>query len=169
MTSAFRKVIAGISLLPGLMACARASYQYQPAIEMSAGPATDTAPQLLFVSFKMTAEPRAIELLRAVAVPGQVPVEINELGREYLKITQLDSRQQPCGIPIQLPHPLLSIVEYPTETAGVMAYSTATLPSAEFFVRLARHPSAVAMRVEEVAANVANPVSTILPLTLTKP
>ena len=161
-----------ISLCAG--ACARAPYQYQPPAAASVPPASagqpaQAGPQLMFLSFRMQAAPRQLELLKAVAVPGQVNAPEEEIGAAYLVLTQLDSRQQPCAAPLRVPHPLLRELEYPGEAGGTMARQAVALPEAEFFVRVARQPATVAVRLEEIAPSVAAPLTSILPLTFSKP
>lgn len=157
-----------LGLLPGSWACARAPYQYQPSAPAASNTAA-AAPQLLFLSFRMSAAavgPARVELLKAVAVAGEttaLPEEVT--APSYLLITQLDAAGQPCGPPLRAPHPLLQQMEYPAEgSTGRLERREVTLPEAEFFVRLARLPRAASVRVAEVRPTAATPASVTFPL-----
>ncbi|GAA4354008.1 hypothetical protein GCM10023185_15190 [Hymenobacter saemangeumensis] len=173
MSTHGRAVFLFLALLSGLGACARAPYQYQP---LASSPATAPgsqalAPQLLFVSFKMSSlppGPRRIELLKALAVAGEANAQPEDVaGPAYLLLTQLDAAGKPQGPGQRLPHPLQLHLEVPAEgSSGRLERHEATLPEAEFFVRLARQPQAVSIRVEEVNPAAPAPVSATFPLHL---
>ena len=170
MTNKFRLLLVGGGLLAGLGACARAPYQYQPPAAASPAGVSEAGPQLLFLSFKMTAAPRRVELVRAATAAGQLNMpDDEETGTAYLTITQLDAQQKPCAAPVRVAHPLLRDMEYPAEASGTLERHLVSLPEAEFFVRVARQPAAVAVRVEETAPGVPTPLSTIFSLTLSRP
>ncbi|RTQ45990.1 hypothetical protein EJV47_22795 [Hymenobacter gummosus] len=116
-------------------------------------PAPAARPQMVFMSFKATAQPAgaaAIELLQSTVVagapkPAAAAVRAGEPA--YLRIAQLDARRQVVAA-VVVAHPLRRAVETSTPE-GALQRQAVTLPEAEFFVRLALLPQAAGVRVEE--------------------
>lgn len=160
-----------IALLTGALSCQRAPYRYQPLPAATAGPTADAAPQLLFLSFRMTTDAAGVHQVAPLlvqAVPGQAnPVSDDDedaTSSSYLLISQLDAADQPCGSARRLPHPLVQNVEAPAASAGALQRQTVTLAQAEFFVRLARQPRAQKIRLVEVSPGTTTPLSATFPL-----
>ena len=169
MTTGWPTGFCALLLLTTAPACQRAAYHYQPlpvSAAASAGATAETGPQLLFLSFRMSATatgPHQVEPLLVKAVAGQPnPAADDEepTSASYVLIIQLDAAGQPCGPAKRVPHPLLQEVESPgAPGTGTMQRHTISLPQAEFFVRLARQPRARAVRLEEVGPAAPQPVS----------
>jgi len=173
MTPTCRAFWLLLGLLPGSWACARAPYHYQPLASTAAagGTLSEAAPQLLFLSFRMSTVPpgpRRLELLQAQAVPGEANALAEDVdGPAYLQLTQLDAAGRACGPPQRVPHPLRQSMEYPAEgSTGRLERREVTLPEAEFFVRVARQPRATAVHLEEVGTATPAPVSATFSLPL---
>ena len=153
-------------LLLTTLGCQRAPYHYQPLPATPSSPAA--TPQLLFLSFNMTTEADGRHYLEPL-VMRVVPGEANPLteqdapGPSYLLLTQLDAAGQPCGPAHRVPHPLVRDVEAPAEN-GRLQRQQVTVPQAEFFVRLARQPGAMGVRLEEVGPAAPHPISVAFPL-----
>ena len=154
-------------------ACQRAPYRYQPlpAGATTASASAEAAPQLLFLSFRMSTDPAGthrVEPLMVKAVAGQASTLADEedpAGTSYLLLSQLDAANAPCGPARRVPHPLVQDVESPAASGtGAMQRHTIMRPEAEFFVRLARQPQARAVRLEEVSPAAVHPVSVTFPL-----
>ena len=141
-----------IVLLAGLAGCAaRPPATYQPAAATS--PAV--APQLLFLSCRMTAAATGSQLtvLGAEVVAGtlKMPDAAAEAqASDFVRVTQLDARGQPLAR-ARVAHPLRRRVEHVAADHRTFQRSEVVLPTAEFFVRMALQPAAARIRVEEVA------------------
>lgn len=163
-----------LTLLAVAPACHRAPYRYQPlpaATASTTNAGAEATPQLLFLSFRMsTAASGAhqLEPLMIKATPGQVSAlgdDEEVAGPSYLLLTQVDAASAPLGPARKVAHPLVQDVESPAAPgSGAMQRHTITLPQAEFFVRMARHPQARAVRLEEVGPAAAHPISVTFPL-----
>lgn len=136
--------------LTGLTGCAhRPAATYLPA----APAAATVAPQLLFLSCRMTAEAAGsrLQVLRAEVVPGTLKMPDTEADApDFVRVTQLDGRGQPLAL-ARVAHPLRRRVEHVAADQRTFQRSEVTLPTAEFFVRMALQPAAASIRVEEVA------------------
>ena len=141
-------VLACALLLNGLAGCAR-----RPAASYQPPASADTAPQLLFLSCRMTAATAGTQLqvLQAKAVPGELKVPEPEAeAPDFVRLSQLDERGRALS-QTRLAHPLRRRVEHVGDDQRTFQRSEVQLPTAEFFVRLALQPAAASIRIEEVA------------------
>ena len=138
------------TLLIGLPGCAhRPAARYQP----PATAAAEAAPQLLFLSCRLTAGTAGsrLEVLDAKAVAGALKSPVADADTpDFVRVSQLDRRGQPLA-QTRVAHPLRRRVEYVGDDHRTFQRSEVVLPTAEFFVRLALRPAAATIRIEEVA------------------
>ena len=141
-------------LLAGLAACARHPAAYQAPLSSAPTSATSAAPQLLFLSCRLTAAGPAatrLEVLRAEAVAGTLKSPDAEADTpDFVRVTQLDGQGQALT-QVRVPHPLRRQIEHVADDQRSFRRSEVVLPTAEFFVRLALHPAATRIRLEEMA------------------
>ncbi|WP_210516554.1 hypothetical protein [Hymenobacter terricola] len=139
-----------LGLLTGVAGCTRRpAAAYQPLVAT----ATLAAPQLLFLSCRMTAATTGsrLEVLQARAVPGDLKTpEADADTPDFVRVSQLDNRGQALA-QLRVAHPLRHSVEHVGDDHRTFQRSEVKLPSGEFFVRLALRPTAATIRVEEVA------------------
>ena len=137
-------------MLAGLAGCAhRPAATYLPA----APAAATVAPQLLFLSCRMTTEPTGslLQVLRAEVVAGTLKMPDPKADApDFVRLTQLDGQGQPLA-QLRVAHPLRRRVEHVAPDQRTFQRSELTLPTAEFFVRMALQPAATSIRVEEIA------------------
>lgn len=154
MKLAVHLLVCGLGLT-GPTGCARRpTAQFQaPAPNVAA----TGAPQLLFLSCRLaapvpgSAAPR-LQVLRAAAVPGQLKAPVADVtSPDFISIAQL-SGQGKVLAQARTAHPLRPSVEYLTDDNRRLERRELTLPTAEFLVRLALHPAAKTIRVQETAA-----------------
>ena len=142
-------VTVGLALA-GLAGCARRpAAAYQP----DATAAAATAPQLLFLSGRITAEPTGsrLQVLRTEVVAGTLKMpDPDPDAPDFVRLTQLDGRGQPLA-QVRVAHPLRRRVEHVAADQRTFQRGEVVLPSAEFFVRMALQPAAASIRIEEVA------------------
>lgn len=147
----FLHLLVAVGLaLAGLAGCARRpAAAYQPAATAAAA----TAPQLLFLSGRMTAEPTGsrLQVLRTEVVAGTLKMpDPDPDAPDFVRLTQLDGRGQPLA-QVRVAHPLRRRVEHVAADQRTFQRGEVVLPSAEFFVRMALQPAAASIRIEEVA------------------
>ncbi|GAA3988438.1 hypothetical protein GCM10022407_36300 [Hymenobacter antarcticus] len=143
-------MVAIVLALAGLAGCAhRPAATYLPA----APAAAVVAPQLLFLSCRMTAETTGsrLQVLRAEVVAGTLKMPDSEADApDFVRVTQLDGQGQHLA-QARVSHPLRRRVEHVAADQRTFQRSEVVLPTAEFFVRMALQPTAASIRVEEVA------------------
>jgi len=111
-----------------------------------------SAPRLLFLGGRLatTSAGTHLEVLQLEAVPGDLKAPEAEADTpEFLRVSQLGSQGQVLALQ-RLPHPLRRHVEHVADDQRTFVRSEVQVPTAEFFVRLALQPGAVALRVEEI-------------------
>ncbi|HEX8429047.1 hypothetical protein [Hymenobacter sp.] len=137
-------------MLHELAACA-----YHPAGDYKPLPAATVAPtpKLLFLSGRLTAEASGSQLqdLHLQAVPGVLKTAEAVVNTpDFLRVSQLNGQNQ-VMMETRVIHPLRHSVEHVADDQRSFQRSEVKLPTAEFFVRLALHPTAASIRVEEIA------------------
>ena len=147
----FLHLLVAVGLaLAGLAGCARRpAAAYRPTATVAAA----TAPQLLFLSGRMTAEPTGsrLQVLRTEVVAGTLKMpDPDPDAPDFVRLTQLDGRGQPLA-QVRVAHPLRRRVEHVAADQRTFQRGEVVLPSAEFFVRMALQPAAASIRIEEVA------------------
>ena len=101
----------------------------------------------------MTTEPTGslLQVLRAEVVAGTLKMPDPEADApDFVRLTQLDGQGQPLA-QLRVAHPLRRRVEHVAPDQRTFQRSELTLPTAEFFVRMALQPAATSIRVEEIA------------------
>ncbi|MBD2721660.1 hypothetical protein [Hymenobacter armeniacus] len=136
-------------LLAGFLGCARRpAAAYQPV----AAEASVPAPQLLFLSCRLTAAPAGtqVQVLQAQAVPGDLKAPDPDADvPNNVRVSQLNGQGQPLA-QVRVAHPLRRSVEHVADDQRTFQRSEVVVPTAELFVRLALRPTATAIRLEEV-------------------
>ena len=142
--------LLSFALLFGQLGCAhRPTARYQP----PATAAAEAAPQLLFLSCRLTAGAPSthLEVLNAKVVPGELRTPVADATTpNFVRVSQLDRQGQPLA-QARLEHPLRRSVEHVGDDQRTFQRSEVVLPTAEFFVRLSLRPAATTIRIEEVA------------------
>ncbi|RAK69950.1 hypothetical protein DLM85_03600 [Hymenobacter edaphi] len=141
-------------LLGGLLTgCQRPpAAQHQFTAPALAAPAAAARPEMVFLSFKVTATtagPATITLLKstvAAGAPKAAPTGASEMP-DYLTVTTRGASREVLSS-TTLEHPLRRAVET-AGTDGQLRRQEVSLPEAEFFVRLTLAAQASSVRVEE--------------------